>query len=229
LAAGTAGRCRRTPTTEFETEADDAPERTAAGESGELLHAGQMDLVLHHAVLEAALARLLHQRKRAGRGRCERLFAIDVLAGGNRALQRSPALAGCSRIEENRMIAACKRGVEIGAPVGDVVRPRNGREAFGIAADQEQSGQQAVIAEREAAFVDDREERIGEVLGRADAAGRAVDDDPDRLLRHHRCSTRKGLSPGGKDMAARLCYSISPNPFPENQIATPHRLPHVRF
>jgi hypothetical protein len=118
-----------------------------------------------------------------------------VLVGGNGALQRGSALSRRRRIEEDRMIRARQRGAKIGGPVCDTVRTRSGREAVCVAAGEQQSRQQAIIAERKTAFIDDRNERAGEMLGRADAAGRAVHDDPDGLLRHRRRSTRS--SPNG--------------------------------
>ena len=66
----------------------------------------------------------------------------------------------------------------------EAVRACDRGEAVGIAADKKQTRQQAVVPEREAAFIDDRDERVGEMLRRADPPGRAVDDDSDRLLRH---------------------------------------------
>ncbi len=57
-------------------------------------------------------------------------------------------------------------------------------KAVAVAADQQQAGHQSAIAEREAAFIDDGNQGIRQMLRRADAAGRAVHDDPDRLGRH---------------------------------------------
>src|SRR5262249_45831904 len=49
------------PPAELELESRDAPERAAPRERGELLQSGQMDLVLDHAMLDAAPARLPQQ------------------------------------------------------------------------------------------------------------------------------------------------------------------------
>lgn len=107
-----------------------------------------------------------------------------VLAGGDRLLQCADALLGCRRVEEDRMIRARQRKIEIRRPVREPVRACDRGDAVGIAANKKQARQQAVVPEPEAAFVDDRDERVGEMLRRADPPARAVDDDSDRLLRH---------------------------------------------
>jgi hypothetical protein len=126
----------------------------------------------------------LEQAAARRRARRERLFGIDVLAGGDRLFQRADALLGCRRVEEDRMIRARQRKIEIRRPVREPVRACGRGDAVGIAANKKQARQQALVPEPEAAFIDDRDERVGQMLRRADPPGCAVDDDSDRLLRH---------------------------------------------
>src|SRR5262249_62121368 len=81
------------PPAELELESHDAPELAASRQRGKLLQPGKMDLVLDHAVLHAAPPRRLQQGQALRGGRGHGLFAIDVLAGGDRLFQhRDPAL-----------------------------------------------------------------------------------------------------------------------------------------
>ena len=112
-----------------------------------------------------------------------------MLAGGDRLVEHVDALLGRGRIEEDRVGRVRERGVEIGGPVRDVVGARDGGKTIGVAADQQQARDQAVIVQYEAAFIDDRDQGVRQMLRRADAAGGAVDDDPDRLGRHRAVSS----------------------------------------
>jgi hypothetical protein len=113
-----------------------------------------------------------------------------MLAGGDGLLQRGRALLGRRGIEEERVAPVGQRRIEIGGPVRDVVRAGDRREASGVASDQQKAREQAIIANRQPALVPDRNERVGEVLRRADAPGRAVDNDAD-------CPDRQSGSPAG--------------------------------
>ena len=116
-----------------------------------------------------------------GGGR-DRLLGIDVLAGGDRLGENVDALLGRGRIEEDRQGGVRERGVEIRGPFRDVVGVRDRGKTIVVAADQQQAGDQAVIVQYEAAFTDDRDQGVGQMLRRADAAGGAVDDDPDSCV-----------------------------------------------
>ena len=142
------------PPAEFEPESDDPAERAAARERGKLLQAGQMDLVLDDAVLESARLRLLQQRVRFRQRRRHRLLAIDVLAGGDRLFDRMPTrCSGRCRIEEDRVLAArpAQHRDRWSSPRSPCVRA-TARNAIGIAADQQQARQQAVVPDRQTAF-----------------------------------------------------------------------------
>ena len=143
-----------------------------------------MDLVLYDAMLASARLHLLQKCVRLCQARRQRLLAIDVLAGANCLFDRMDALPGRCRIEEDRVLAARQRGIEIGAPIRNRVRAGNRANAIGVAADQQEVREPALIPDRQTAFPDDRDESIGEMLRRGYAAGGAIDDDTDCLLRH---------------------------------------------
>ena len=122
------------PPAELEPESHDAPERAAARERGKLLQSRKMDLVLDDAMFDAAPARLPQQGQALPGGRGQRLFAIDVLAGGDRLFQHGDASLRCGRVEEDRVGGICERGVEIGGPIRELVGARDGGKARGVAA-----------------------------------------------------------------------------------------------
>ena len=160
-------------------------------ERGKFLQPRQMDLVLDDAVPEPARRRLLQQCVSLRRRRRHRLLAIDVLAGGDRLLEHRDALLRGAGIEEHAVGGVRQRDGEIAAPIRDVVGARDGGQALRVAAKQQQSRQQPAGAGGEAALLDDRDQCIRQMLGRADAAGGAVDDDADRLGRHHAIRLRR--------------------------------------
>ena len=172
------------PPAELEPESHDAPERAAARERGKLLQSRKMDLVLDDAMFDAAPARLPQQGQALPGGRGQRLFAIDVLAGGDRLFQHGDASLRCGRVEEDGVGGVRERGVEIGGPIRELVGARDGGKARGVAAREQQARNQSVIAMRKPALVDDRDQGVRQMLGRGDAAGRAVDNDADRVARH---------------------------------------------
>jgi hypothetical protein len=116
-----------------------------------------MKLVLDHAVLDAAALRLPQQRARLRGGRRHRLFAIDMLAGGDRLLEDGGALLCRRRIEKDRVSGIGERRVEIGGPIRELVGARDRGKAVGVAADEQQTRKKAFIAECEPALFDDRD------------------------------------------------------------------------
>src|SRR5215831_4199913 len=172
------------PPAELELESPDAPELAAPRQRGKLLQPGKMDLVLDYAVLHAAPARRPQQAQPLRSGRGYWLFAIDVLAGGERLFQHGDAPLRCGRVEEDRVGGIRERRVEIDGPIRELVGARHGGEAAAVAAREQQTRDQSVIADRKAAFNNDRDQGVGQMLGRADAAGRSVDNDADRVARH---------------------------------------------
>lgn len=123
--------------------------------------------------LDRAQQRLaLLNRKRDG------LFRIDMLARSNCLFQRGLAVAGRCGIEENGISRVGQCGVEIGGPFRAETSGKRG-EVVCVAAGQQKPRHDAFAADRKSAFVTDRHQRIGDVLCRGNAAGRAVDDDTD--------------------------------------------------
>jgi len=126
------------------------------------------------------------------------LFAIDVLAGRDRLFQRGDAALRRGRVEEDRVGGVRERGVEIDSPIRKLVGARDGGKARGVAAREQQARNQSVIAERKPALGDDWDQGVRQMLGRADAAGRAVDNDADRVARHRAIPLRHPhASPAG--------------------------------
>ena len=76
------------------------------------------------------------KRKPFGHSRCDGLFRIDVLARCQSLAQCRQALMGRGCFEEYRIIGVGQRGVEIGRPLADVVRPGNLRQPLLVAADE---------------------------------------------------------------------------------------------
>ena len=148
-----------------------------------------MDLVLHRAVLAAARVGLSEQCEALRGGGSDRLLGIDVLAGGDRLGENVDALLGRGRIEEDRPGGVRERGVKIRGPFRDVVGVRDRGKTIVVTANQQQAGDQAVIVQYEAAFTDDRDQGVCQMLRRADAAGGAVDNDPNRLRCHRAVSS----------------------------------------
>ena len=124
------------------------------------------------------------QSKPVGHRRRHRLLTIDVLAGGNRLAQRRNALLGGRGIEEDRKIRFRQCRIEICGPVLDTVGLRQAGERVAVAPEQQQARHDAVGAGGKPAFGADRRQRVGQMLGRADAPGGAVENDTDFLDRH---------------------------------------------
>jgi hypothetical protein len=114
-----------------------------------------------------------------------RLLAIDVLARRDRLVQQLGAQLGRGGIEEQRVLGVLERGIEVGGPARHPVRLRQLRELRLVAADQDRIGHDGVaVAQRHAALGADRHDRADQMLVHAHAAGDAVHDDAETLLRH---------------------------------------------
>ena len=116
-----------------------------------------MHLVLDHAVPESAALDLAQQHERLRGRRRHRLFAIVVLARGDRLLENRNPLLRRSRIEQDRVGGVGKRRVKIGRPIRELVVACDCGQALGVAADKQQAWQQTVLLQREPAFGDDRD------------------------------------------------------------------------
>src|SRR5581483_6393437 len=172
------------PVAKLAAHGKDAPKEPFIPQLLQLQQPGQPQLVLHYTVLDARLlCRRIQALRLSQRGR-DRLLAVDVLAGGNRALEQlRPQLRG-SGVEED-FIRAVERRVEIGGPARDAMRTRKLLYLGRIAADQERIGNHArAVLERDAARSSDFQNRADQVLVHAHAPGDAVHDDAEAFFAH---------------------------------------------
>src|SRR5262249_47050486 len=173
------------PITELAAHRKNAAEETGLDQHLELEQAGQKDLVLHHAVLDAGFFRRARDVERVRERLGHRLLAIDVLAGGDRAAQELRAQLGGGGVEKERVLAAPEGGIEVSGPARDAVRLGELRELGLVAADQDRIGHHGVaVLQRDAALRADGENRADQVLVRPHAPADAVHDDAEPLLRH---------------------------------------------
>ena len=161
------------------------PKKPASISILSLSRPGQKELVLHHAVPDAGLLGGARHVERVLERLGDRLLAVDVLAGRDRLAQQLGAQLGGGGIEEQRVLLVRERGIEIGGPARDAVRLRQLRELGFVAADQDRVGHHRVaVLERDAALGADGDDRADQMLVHAHAAGHAVHDDAETLLRH---------------------------------------------
>jgi hypothetical protein len=80
------------------------------------------------------------EAQRLGRVDGERLFAVDVFAGGDRFFDAFDAHAGHLGVEVDRVVLIGERGGEVSGPAGDVVFAGNVLEPGGAASDQDGIG-----------------------------------------------------------------------------------------
>src|SRR5262249_56906652 len=119
---------------------EEAPEEAGIDQRLELAQARQEQLVLYHAMPNAGLCRGACDIERVLERLGDRLLAVDVLASGDRLAQQLRAQLGGGSIEEQRVFAVRKRGVEIGGPARDAVGLGEVLELTVVAADQERVG-----------------------------------------------------------------------------------------
>src|SRR5262249_47325898 len=92
---------------------------------------------------------------------------------------------GGGGVEEQRVLAVPERGVEVAGPAREPVRLRQLRQLCLVAADENRIGHHPVaVLERDAALRADGENRADQMLVHAHAAGDAVHDDAEPVLRH---------------------------------------------
>ena len=130
------------PVAELAAHGEDAAEEAAVDQALELAQAGQKELVLHDAVLHACGGGVSGKAQGGGKRVGERLFAVDVLAGGDGSFDAGSAQAGELRVEVDGVVRIGERGVEVGGPARDVVLSGDLLELGGVAADQDRIGHQ---------------------------------------------------------------------------------------
>ena len=116
----------------------------------------------------------------------DRLFEIDVLAGGDRRRGAPWPAAGRGRVEIDRDVRVGETSVAVGAPFQPALRRRQRRELLRVAAEQHRLGHEPVaIPQHEPALAADRHQRA-QMLGRPEPPGRPLNDNPD-IVRGHSC------------------------------------------
>src|ERR1700730_17899471 len=173
------------PVAELAAHRDDAPEERGIDQGAQLEEPGEKQLVLHDAVPDPRLLRRGSYGERIAEVLRDRLLAIDVLAGGDRLVQQPGAQLGRGGIEEQRVIGVLQRRIEVRRPARDAVRVGQLHELAFVAADQDRVGHHRVaVAQRHAPLRADRQNGADEMLIHPHAAGHAVHDDAETLLRH---------------------------------------------
>ncbi len=165
------------PIAELAAHRQDPPEEAGFHQQFEFADPRQPELVLDDAVLDSGGARAAGQGEGVGGAEGGGLLAIDVLPRRYRALQQAGAAGGERGVEEDGPGVA-ERRVEVGRPVADSVRRGERGELAGVAAHEEEVGDDAPsVGQRHAALVADGEERPREMLVRPHPPGGAVHDD----------------------------------------------------
>src|SRR5262245_21993515 len=114
-------------------------------------------------------------------------------------------------------LAVLERGVEVAGPAREPVRLGQLRQLCLIAADQDRVGHhQVAVLERDAALRADGENRADQMLVHAHAAGDAVHDDAEPVLRHFNFLSRTSVIPVRAYQvnwkSARAANSVLPSP-----------------
>ena len=134
-----------------------------------------------------------------------RLFAIDVLAGTDCALDHAGAHVGRRGVEENYIARIGQRRIEIGAPALHPVFRRQLANFFLVSADQDRIGQQPPIADPQPALIPDLRNRAFQMLVGSHPAGNSEHDDADPL----RCAvSRFGIACA--DIHIQLRFPVFP-------------------
>ncbi len=144
----------------------------------ELEQAGQPELVLHHAVFDAGLPGRLVKRIRGGGIGGRGFFAIDMLARGDGLLDRRRAASGRLRVEINGVRRIGERAGEIGGPTHPVAHGGKFSQLGFVASDQRERGLDGfVVVDRDAALLEEGQQRADVMLVRAHASRDAVQND----------------------------------------------------
>jgi len=172
------------PPPEIEPHRQHPAEELGLVELFELGEPGQEQFVLDDAVLEPGALGAARQIERTGKGLGDRLFEIDVLAGGERGIGALRPPAGGAGVEIDRDLGVGEARVALGAPSEAAMVSRQRSELCRVAAEQHRLGNEPVAGrERQPALAADRHQRA-QMLGRAEPSGSTLDDDADRALRH---------------------------------------------
>ncbi|CAH1690697.1 hypothetical protein CHELA40_50002 [Chelatococcus asaccharovorans] len=173
------------PVAEFAAHREDAAEEASFVEHLDLAQARQIELVLHHAVLDAlGLGEPGHGQRFLDRFG-DRLFRIDMLASLDRAGQQAGAHDGGAGIKEDGVLGIGECAVDIRRGAGNAVLPGDLGDFLAIASHQDRVGHDPVaVRQCNAALIANGADRAHEMLVVAHAAGDAVHDEAETLYRH---------------------------------------------
>ena len=140
---------------------------------------------MHHAGLDALGLGQADQLAGVLVGFGDRLFGVDVLAGGDGLLDRLDARRGDEEVGVQRVVWVGEHRVEIGGVLETAVLFGGLLELGFVAADQDRVELHArAVGPLHAALLDDGQDGAAQVLAVAHAAGRSVENDSDRLVCH---------------------------------------------
>src|SRR5690606_31811969 len=168
------------PVAELAADREDLAEEARVDEALGLLQAGEVELVVHDAGLDAGILRELRELDRLFEGLGGGLLGVDGLAGGDGLAQRGGAGLGHEEVGVDLPLRIGEGRVEVGRVVLDAVALGELGELGLAAADEQRAdGDLGAVGQLEAALVADREDRAHEVLTVAHAPRGAVHDDAD--------------------------------------------------
>jgi hypothetical protein len=159
------------------------PKKTRLLHGHQLGEAGQEQLVLNDAMLDPGTVGKPRQRHRFIYRWRRRLLNVDVLACVDGLPDALWAIAGGRTIHKD-LIRTSKRLFQAGGPAELAMSGRERGHPLGVAADEQEVGDQPVtVGEFQSPFRGNGQ-KIGHMLGGSHASGGAVDDDAHSNIRH---------------------------------------------
>ena len=166
------------PVAELAAQRQDFSKEARVAQLLQLQQAGQPQLVLHHAVLDAGFFCRAVKVECLGEPGRHRFLAINILARGDGSFQDGRPRLGRGCIEKQPVVLVRQRRVHVGGPAPDAVRLGQTLELVGAAADEHRIGHDArAVGQRYAALVAYCADRPDKVLVGAHASSHAVHDD----------------------------------------------------
>ena len=167
------------PVAEFAAHGQDPAEEPGLDQPAQLEQARQVQLVVHHAVLDPGPGRGPGQAQGAPSSEPATGFSqYTSLPGGDRLEHGRLPRRGDLGVEVDLQAVVGQQLVQVGAPALQAVPLRDRADPLRAAADQRELDRPArAVGQRDAALVADRQQRPDQVLPVAHAPGDAVHDD----------------------------------------------------
>src|SRR2546430_478327 len=166
------------PVPELAAHAQDAAEEATVHQPLQLADAGEEELVLHYAVLHAALPGSTGEVERLGQRARQRLFAVHLLPARDRPPHVVCAEARHRRIAVVRIRRVREARIEIGRDARDTVRAGDVRELRLVPTHQDRvRDHPPAVGQRHPALLPDGEDGPNQVLIQAHASRHAAHDD----------------------------------------------------